>query len=148
MRLYTLYICLYKHLHAWLKWLLPGSHPTTQSVSAHVPAPSLSKVYLVKWYMGHYGASSAKPTKGWCNHRKLGELDLGKFNHKMINPKSKPTTVKKRSTRMERRLGREQRHWKTPSPDLICWIYTCMVNQSKYWTCFWLNDPFRVFQPI
>ena len=29
------------------------------------------------------------------SHRKLGELDLGKFNHKMINPKSKPTTVKK-----------------------------------------------------
>ena len=93
--IYIIYLPIYKHLHAWLKWLLPGSHPTTQSVSAHVPAPSLSKVYLVKWYMGHYGASSAKPTKGWCNHRKLGELDPGKFNHKMINPKSKPTTVKK-----------------------------------------------------
>jgi len=46
--------------------------------------------------MGHYGAGSAKPQRGWCNNKKFGHLDKGKFNYKeFASKREKVTTVKK-----------------------------------------------------
>ncbi|CAK9014583.1 unnamed protein product, partial [Durusdinium trenchii] len=39
------------------------------------PMDILSNVYRIKWWMGHYGAPSAKPQVGWCNNQKFGHLD-------------------------------------------------------------------------
>jgi len=52
-----------------------------------------SKVYAIKWRMGHYGAASAKPERGWCNNRNFQHLDKGPYNSYGASPKVK--TVKK-----------------------------------------------------
>lgn len=53
-----------------------------------------AQVYRIKWWMGHYGAPSAKPQVGWCNNQKFGHLDKGPYRHK-LQPKPKIQTVKK-----------------------------------------------------
>ena len=55
------------------------------------------QVYLVKWYMAHFGASSSKPTKGWCNHKKLARLDLGKYHRRIMNDGRKKIQTVRRS---------------------------------------------------
>lgn len=42
--------------------------------------------------MGHYGAASAKPERGWTNNKKFAQLDQGKLE-KTFKPTIK--TVKK-----------------------------------------------------
>lgn len=39
--------------------------------------------------MGHYGAASAKPERGWCNNPKFAALDKGKYD-----TKANPSTIK------------------------------------------------------
>ena len=58
--------------------------------------PSLSQVYEVKWWMGHYGASTPKPEKCWCNNRNFQWLDKGTFHRDTLVPeKNKVVTVRK-----------------------------------------------------
>lgn len=52
-----------------------------------------SKVYAIKWRMGHYGADSAKPERGWCNNRNFQHLDKGPYNSYGASPKVK-TVIK------------------------------------------------------
>ena len=48
-----------------------------------------AQVYAVRWHMGHYGSSSAKPERGWTNNKQFQHLNKGKWTHKQ-----NPGTVK------------------------------------------------------
>ena len=54
-----------------------------------------SETYIVKWWMAHYGAPSAKPQKGWTNNKNFIDLDLGKFNRSILDGRPKIQPVKK-----------------------------------------------------
>ena len=58
--------------------------------------PNLAQVYEVKWWMGHYGSSTPKPQKCWCNNRMFHWLDRGTFHRDTLVPKkNKVVTVRK-----------------------------------------------------
>ena len=59
-----------------------------------------TKIYRISWWMGHYGAKSAKPQQGWTNSRKFQHLDLGKYKHTVKRGKAAETvrkTINKKS---------------------------------------------------
>ena len=57
----------------------------------------LAQAYGIRWWMGHYGASSAKPQRGICNNKMFGHVNKGKFNYKEFQrgQPQKVQTVKK-----------------------------------------------------
>ena len=55
---------------------------------------SPSKVYDIRWNMGHFGHDSQKPERGWTNNRHFQRLNLGPWKRGNA-PKPKAVTVKK-----------------------------------------------------
>ena len=53
-----------------------------------------SKVFHIRWHMGHYGHDSQKPERGWTNNSYFQRLDLGTWK-RGDGPKPKAITVKK-----------------------------------------------------
>ena len=68
---------------------------TLNKNSACQPVGPASETYLIKWWMAHYGAASAKPEKGWTNNPACQKLDLGKFDRRVLDGKDVVKTVKK-----------------------------------------------------
>lgn len=50
------------------------------------------QVFTFKWHMGHYGALSQKPQRGWCNNCNYAILDRGAWSRKVL-PKPKVKNV-------------------------------------------------------
>ena len=68
--------------------------PTTHCIIS-LSTGQAAQVRQIRWWMGQYGAPSAKPQKGWSNNAKVGHLDMGPYHHKQLKGKEKVTTVKK-----------------------------------------------------
>ena len=83
----------------------------------HAPIPPAfhksscpSQVFHYKWFMGHYGAETPKPERGWTNNTNFAKLGRGKMNMKEFS--STKNTVKKTICKKTGRI------WYTGTKDL------------------------------
>lgn len=111
---------------------------------AWVPNLAFSQVYSIKWHMGHYGAASQKPQRGWTNNASFQFIDLGPWR-RADKPTGAVQTVRKTINKRTGRKGycgtaalKESQSW----PYLCNWcrnslycIYADQVCKAKCLNC-------------
>lgn len=106
-----------------------------------------SQVFHFKWHMGHYGAWSPKPQRGWTNNQSFAELNRGPFRRSK-EPKPKVKTVKKtisKATGKVQYTGTKElkstqsgaylfeKHITELNPNVAIWLNLCCMN-LHVWT--------------
>jgi hypothetical protein len=80
--------------------------------------------------MGHYGAETPKPERGWTNNTNFAKLSRGKMNMKEF--KSTKKTVKKTISKQTGKVSysgtKDLKSTQIPADNLYMFLYNCFYS--------------------
>lgn len=102
----------------------------------------LAQAYGIRWWMGHYGASSAKPQRGICNNKMFGHVNKGKFNYKEFQ-RGQPQKVQTVKKTISKTSGKTSWSGTSKLKDTQCQSHLFLIFSWYTWFHAWITNSFQ-----